>query len=77
MGKEQESDKRKNDFEGYQLNKDTLSSAASGAIVMHCLPAHRGEEITDEVIEGPNSAVWDQAENRLHIQKAILERLLG
>ena len=60
----------------YQVNDDLLGQAAAGAIVLHCLPAHRGEEITAEVLDGPSSVVWDQAENRLHAQKALLELLL-
>jgi ornithine carbamoyltransferase len=59
------------------VNKDLLALAAPGAIVLHCLPAHRGEEITDEVLDGPQSAIFDQAENRLHAQKALLAFLLG
>jgi ornithine carbamoyltransferase len=61
----------------FQLNADLLAAAAPGALVLHCLPAHRGEEITAEVIDGPASVVWDQAENRLHAQKALLAWLLG
>lgn len=76
MGQEEEQKIRIEAFKGYQINAEMLRSAKSDAIVMHCLPAHRGEEITDEVIEGKNSVVWNQAENRLHIQKAILERLI-
>jgi ornithine carbamoyltransferase len=76
MGQEEERAKRIKDFKGYQINADTLKLAKKDAIVLHCLPAHRGEEITDEAIEGGNSAVWQQAENRLHVQKAVLERLL-
>jgi ornithine carbamoyltransferase len=60
----------------YQLSGELLSLAGPGAIVLHCLPAHRGEEITAEVLDGPGSAVWDQAENRLHAQKALLAWLL-
>jgi ornithine carbamoyltransferase len=77
MGQEDESAKRMKAFKGFKVNARTLKLAQDDAIVMHCLPAHRGEEITDEVIEGKHSVVWDQAENRLHIQKAILEKLLG
>ncbi|WP_029894137.1 ornithine carbamoyltransferase [Desulfohalovibrio reitneri] len=73
MGQEGEQDKRARVFEGFQVNSDLLIRAAPGARVMHCLPAHRGEEITDEVMESEASIVWDQAENRLHMQKAILE----
>jgi len=76
MGQEEEAVARKKAFEGFQINSRLLALAKKDAIVMHCLPAHRGEEITGEVMEGPQSAVWDEAENRLHIQKAILERLL-
>jgi ornithine carbamoyltransferase len=64
-------------FQPYQINADLLANADNDAIVLHCLPAHRGEEITDEVIEGNQSRVWDQAENRLHAQKAILASVLG
>ncbi|MBI5286748.1 MAG: ornithine carbamoyltransferase [Deltaproteobacteria bacterium] len=76
MGQEAEREKRLRDFKGYQINEDLLKLAKRGAIVMHCLPAHRGEEITDGVIEGSMSVVWDQVENRLHMGKAILEWLL-
>ncbi len=63
-------------FRPFQVNADLLSTADSEAVVLHCLPAHRGDEITDDVIEGPNSAVWDEAENRLHAQKALLVWLI-
>jgi ornithine carbamoyltransferase len=76
MGQEKERRKRLATFRGYCIDNDLLRVAGKGAIVMHCLPAHRGEEITDEVIEGPRSAVFDEAENRLHMQMAILERLI-
>lgn len=76
MGQEEEQKKREAVFRGYQINEKLLTLADKDAIVLHCLPAHRGEEITDEVIEGPQSVVWAQAENRLHMQKAVLERLL-
>jgi len=76
MGQEREHDERVLVFTPFRLDADTLSRAARDAIVMHCLPAHRGEEITDEVIDGPHSVVWDQAENRLHTQKALLLWLL-
>jgi len=76
MGQEKESSKRKQTFKKYQLNRKLLSYAHERAIVLHCLPAHRGEEITDEVIDGMQSVVFDQAENRLHTQKALLEFLL-
>jgi len=76
MGDESETDNRRSKFEKYQVNSDLLEKANPLAIVMHCLPAHRGEEITDEIIDGDNSYVFDQAENRMHIQEAILEYLL-
>ena len=72
MGQEREAEKRRRDFAAYQINADLLQRAAAKAVVMHCLPAHRGEEITAEVIDGPQSIVFDQAENRLHTQKAIM-----
>ena len=77
MGQEKDAAKKKRKFKDYQLNSKLLSHAKKDAIVLHCLPAHRGEEITDEVIDGPRSAVFDQAENRLHTQKALLEFLLA
>ncbi|MDD3573818.1 MAG: ornithine carbamoyltransferase [Methanospirillum sp.] len=77
MGQEEEVEQRKKIFMPYQVNSDLMSKAKPGAIVMHCLPAHRNWEITDEVIDSKRSAVWDQAENRLHIQKALLVRLLA
>jgi ornithine carbamoyltransferase len=77
MGKEKEGVRRKEAFKGFQVNRDLLSAAGKDVLVMHCLPAHRGEEITDEVLDGPNSIVFDQAENRLHAQKVLLESLLG
>lgn len=76
MGQEEETEKRKKAFKGYQINSTILKLAKKDAIVMHCLPAHRGEEITGDVMEGANSVVFDQAENRLHVQKVILEKLL-
>jgi len=76
MGQEKEAAKKRAKFKKYQLNSALLSRAKKDAIVLHCLPAHRGEEISDEVIDGPQSAVFDQAENRLHTQKALLEFLL-
>ncbi len=76
MGQEKEADEKKRHFKGYQINSSILQYAKPDAIVMHCLPAHRGEEITSDVIDGPNSVVFDQAENRLHVQKALLEFLL-
>lgn len=76
MGQEAEAGKRADIFGPFQVNQQLVTKANKEALVMHCLPAHRGDEITDEVIDGPHSIVWDQAENRLHVQKAILERLL-
>jgi ornithine carbamoyltransferase len=76
MGQEGELDGRKRVFEPFQVNKMLLKNAAENAIVMHCLPAHRGEEIHEDVLEGPNSVVWDQSENKLHMHKAILDVLL-
>jgi len=75
MGEEDKEVKKKRSFKGYQLNRGLLSLARPDAIVMHCLPAHRGEEITDDVIDSPQSVVFEQAENRLHTQKALLELL--
>ncbi len=77
MGQEAETATRVGAFRPYQINADLLRLATPDALVMHCLPAHRGEEITDDVMEGPRSVIFDQAENRLHIQKAILEMLVG
>jgi ornithine carbamoyltransferase len=77
MGQEDEAEKRRLAFAGYQLNSTILAAAHPEALVLHCLPAHRGEEITDEVIEGPQSVVFDEAENRLHVQKAIMATLMG
>jgi ornithine carbamoyltransferase len=77
MGQEAERERRLEAFGRYQLNERVLGLAKPGALVMHCLPAHRGEEITEAVLEGPQSVVFDQAENRLHVQKAILRTLLG
>jgi len=76
MGHESENKKRKEIFKNYQIDKRLLKEAKKDVIVMHCLPAHRGEEISSDVIDGPHSIVIDQAENRLHVQKAILEILL-
>jgi len=77
MGQEKEQVERRRAFSGYQVNAELLALASPDAIVMHDLPAHRGEEIADEVIEGPQSVVFDQAENRLHAQKAVLALILG
>lgn len=76
MGQEEEAEQRRQIFRPFQVNRVLLSKAKETARVMHCLPAHRGEEITDDVIDGPQAIVYDQAENRLHIQRAILARLL-
>ncbi|MEA5037567.1 Ornithine carbamoyltransferase [bioreactor metagenome] len=76
MGEEDIKESKLKDFVGYQLDTALLKKAADDALVLHCLPAHRGEEITDEVIDSMQSGVWDQAENRLHAQKAILVRLM-
>jgi ornithine carbamoyltransferase len=76
MGQEGDGRDRMTPFRPYQVNKDLLAAAAPGAVVLHCLPAHRGEEITDEVMDGPQSAILDQAENRLHAQKALLAFLV-
>jgi len=77
MGQEDESSARQAAFAGYQVDQALMARAATGAIFMHCLPAHRGEEVAAAVIDGPQSVVWDEAENRLHAQKALLELLLG
>jgi ornithine carbamoyltransferase len=77
MGQEAEAAERAKIFPPYQVNAKLLQQAHKDAIVMHCLPAHRGQEITDEVADGPQSALWDQAENRMHAQKAILAKLLA
>ena len=76
MGQEQEYERRRRAFAGFQVNHELLAGAAPDAIVLHDLPAHRGEEITDEVIDGPQSAVFDQAENRMHVEKAVLRWLV-
>jgi len=75
MGQDAEAQERKATMRPYQVNGELMAGAPKNAIVMHCLPAHRGEEITDEVIDGKNSVVWDQAENRLHAQKGIMALL--
>lgn len=77
MGQEEENAKRLKDLKPYQMNTKLLSNAKKDVLVMHCLPAHRGDEITDEVMDGPNSIVFDQAENRLHAQKAIMKLLMS
>ena len=76
MGREEEAEKRRKIFSGYQVNARLMKQAGPEALFLHCLPAHRGEEVTDEVMDSPQSVVFDQAENRLHIQKAILHRLM-
>jgi ornithine carbamoyltransferase len=76
MGQEDDGRDRLTPFWPYQINRDLVAAAASDAIVLHCLPAHRGEEITGDVLDGPQSAVFDQAENRLHAQKALLAWLV-
>jgi ornithine carbamoyltransferase len=77
MGQEAESAERLKVFPPYQINQQLVSQANADCLVMHCLPAHRGEEITDEVADGPHSIIFQQAENRLHAQKAILVKLLS
>ncbi len=77
MGQEAEAEQRRKVFMPYQINSGLMSHARKDALVMHCLPAHRGEEITDEVIDGPQSIVFDEAENRMHVQKAIIVKLLN
>ena len=77
MGQESEADQRAGLFEPYQVNAELMQHARSDALFMHCLPAHRGEEVTADVIDGPQSVVWEEAGNRLHAQKALLEFLLG
>ncbi|MDA8084569.1 MAG: ornithine carbamoyltransferase [Nitrospiraceae bacterium] len=76
MGQELEAEEKRKKFRDYQINSRLLSCAKNDVTVLHCLPAHRGEEITDEVIDGAHSAVFDQAENRLHVQKALMELIL-
>jgi ornithine carbamoyltransferase len=77
MGEEAEKEERAKAFKDYQVNMKLFKNAKSDAIFMHCLPAHRGEEVTDDVIDSPNSVVFDEAENRLHAQKAVMLKLLG
>ena len=77
MGQEDEQDKRARAFADFQVNAAIMGVAAADALFMHCLPAHRGEEVSADVIDGPQSVVWDEAENRLHAQKALLELLLS
>ena len=77
MGQEAEAEERARIFTPYQINEALIAKAKPDVIVMHCLPAHRGQEITDAVCDGPHSVLWDQAENRMHAQKAILVKLMG
>ena len=77
MGQEKQARARKKKFAKFQVNQQLVALAKDDVMIMHCLPAHRGEEITDEIVDGPKSVVFDQAENRLHVQKAILTLLLG
>jgi len=77
MGQEEESAKRMKAFDGYHVDERLMSTASADAIFLHCLPAHRGEEVSDGVIEGSRSRVWDEAENRLHVQKALMARLMS
>ncbi len=77
MGDEEQKKKKMLDFKGFQINADVVKTAKDDVIVMHCLPAHRGEEIAPEIIDDPHSVIFEQAENRLHAQKALLVRLLG
>jgi ornithine carbamoyltransferase len=77
MGQEAETEARLLAFKGYCVDEGLMRLAAPDAIFLHCLPAHRGEEVTEQVIEGPRSRVFDQAENRLHVQKALMAKLMG
>jgi ornithine carbamoyltransferase len=77
MGQEAEREQRVSNLTPYQVNRELLASAAPGHIVLHCLPAHYGEEITHEVLHGPSSAAWDEAENRLHAQKALMAMVMA
>ncbi len=77
MGQEKETKIRKRIFKEFQVNKNLVKLAKTNVLIMHCLPAHRQEEITDEVMESENSVIFDQAENRMHVQKAILIKLLA
>jgi len=77
MGQEEEAEERRRIFAPYQVNAELLRYAKPDAIVLHCLPAHRGEEITEDVLEGPQSVVWDQAENKMWLHMAVLEWLLA
>jgi ornithine carbamoyltransferase len=77
MGQEEEQAERERAFRGYMVDENLMKTASRDAIFLHCLPAHRGEEVSDGVIEGNQSRVWDEAENRLHVQKAIMATLMG
>ena len=77
MGHEDEAERRRTDFQGYLVDEKLMVLASPKAIFLHCLPAHRGEEVTEAVIDGPQSKVWDEAENRLHVQKALMATLMG
>ena len=77
MGQEAEAEERRDAFAGYQLNDDLLDAAGADAVAMHCLPAHRGEEITTSVMDGLRALIWDQSENRLHVQKALLVEIMA
>jgi ornithine carbamoyltransferase len=76
MGFEAENEERMRDFVDWQVDAEMMREAKADALFMHCLPAHRGEEVASEVIDGPQSVVWDEAENRLHTQKALMEYLV-
>jgi ornithine carbamoyltransferase len=76
MGQEEEAAERHKLFAPYQVNRALLDAAAADVLFLHCLPAHRGEEISEDLLDDPRSAAWDQAENRLHVQKALLEFLV-
>ena len=77
MGQEEESAQRQRAFKGYHVDDALMAAASDRSIFLHCLPAHRGEEVSDEVIEGPRSRVFEEAENRLHVQKALMATLMG
>jgi ornithine carbamoyltransferase len=75
MGQEEEQQEREQQFAGFQVNKQLMDLASPDALFMHCLPAHRGEEISHDMLDDPRSVVWEEAENRLHAQKALIEHL--
>ena len=77
MGQESETEERKKAFEAFTVDTSLMDSASSDAVFLHCLPAHRGEEVTGEVIDGPKSRVWDQSENRMHAARGLLAWLLS